>query len=158
MVVRGQMGDTDYNMKKIFILTIFAFTLVFAWPHASFAQGDDLSNKTVTCAQLKDADFEKVGEYFMGKMVGSSHEAMNTMMVGMMGKVGEEQMHIAIGKRMSNCEPNTSMPQNMMNMMGGGNYMMNNGWGLFGIATGILITVFLILGIIYFWKEINRRK
>lgn len=29
---------------------------------------DDLSNQTVTCSQLSDADFEKIGEYFRGRI------------------------------------------------------------------------------------------
>ena len=78
---------------------------------------DSLNNKTVVCSQLEDADFEKIGEYFMGQSIGdtSEHIAMNEMMKSMMGEQGEEQMHIAMGKRMSNCEPGIPMPQNMMN-------------------------------------------
>lgn len=114
---------------------------------------DDLNNKTVTCSQLKDADFEKIGEYFMGQSIGdtSRHIAMNEMMKSMMGERGEEQMHTLMGKRMSNCDQNASTSQDMMNdgmmqmMMGGGmmggnsNSMMGNfatdptswfGWGL----------------------------
>ncbi|MBI2578860.1 MAG: hypothetical protein HYW26_04060 [Candidatus Aenigmarchaeota archaeon] len=84
---------------------------------------DNLNNKIVVCPQLKNADFEKIGEYFMGQSIGdtSRHIAMNEMMKSMMGEQGEEQMHIAMGKRMSNCEPDAPMPQNMMgsDMMSG---------------------------------------
>ena len=44
-------------------------------------------------------------------------------------------------------------------MMGNWGYSgMMAGWGLFGALTWLLIIVFLILGILYFWKEINRKK
>src|SRR3989338_6235398 len=78
---------------------------------------DNLNNKTVLCSKLNDTDFEEIGEYFMGQSIGdtSRHIAMNEMMKSMMGEQGEEQMHIAMGKRMSNCEPGIPMPQNMMN-------------------------------------------
>ena len=41
-----------------------------------------------------------------------------------------------------------------------GNYYGNmmGGWGIFGLITWILVLAFLVLGIIYFWKEINRKK
>lgn len=38
-----------------------------------------------------------------------------------------------------------------------GNNMMVS-WGAFGIITWIILVVFLVLGSMYFWKEINRRK
>jgi hypothetical protein len=40
---------------------------------------------------LTDEDFGALGEYFMGQMMGSSHSAMNQMMVNMMGEEGEKQ-------------------------------------------------------------------
>src|SRR3989304_6253781 len=118
-------------MKKNFLITTFIFVFGFVLlPSFSFAQGmmentavvsdGHTAREEAACADLSDDDFEKLGEYFMGTMMGASHEAMNIMMVGMMGKDGEEQMHIAIGKRMSNCEPDASIPQNIMNMMMGG--------------------------------------
>lgn len=42
----------------------------------------------------------------------------------------------------------------MMGYYGGG--MMAN-FGLFGLLTWILLIAFLTLGIIYFWKQINRK-
>jgi len=41
-----------------------------------------------------------------------------------------------------------------------GNYygnMMSN-WGLFGLLTWLAVITFLVLGIAYFWKEINKKK
>jgi putative membrane protein len=121
-------------MKKALITTfIFIFSSALL-PNITFAQGmmgfqnsssdsatiqsqqqeeqegkqflDNLNNKTITCSQFKDTDFEKIGEYFMGQSIGdtSRHIAMNEMMKSMMGEQGEEQMHIAWGKRGSGCD------------------------------------------------------
>ena len=89
---------------------------------------DELTNKTIVCSQLKDADFEKIGEYFMGQSVGntSRHIAMNEMMKRMMGEQGEEQAHIVMGERLSGCDTSATFPSqdagfiSMMGMMGGG--------------------------------------
>ncbi len=38
---------------------------------------------------------------------------------------------------------------------------MMNGWGLmgtFGLLTWVALIAFLVLGIVYFWKEINKPK
>lgn len=65
---------------------------------------DSLQAKQKNCGDLSDKSFELMGEYFMGLMMGNSHQAMNTMMVQMMGQNGEEQMHIVMGKRLSSCD------------------------------------------------------
>src|SRR3989338_4327602 len=186
-------------MKKIFFITTFIFVFGFALlPSFSFAQGmmgfqnsssdsttiqsqqeeekegkqflDNLNNKTVTCLQLKDADFEKTGEYFMGQSIGdtSRHIAMNEMMKSMMGKQGEKQMHIAWGSRGSGCDTSAAFPSQgvgimpMMQMMMGGwsspfgfnqsnNSMMNFGFtpfGGFGWIFMILWWVLIIAGIV----------
>lgn len=114
------------------------------------AEGKEISEKLqakrLECKNLTDDNFESLGEYFMGQMTGTSHEAMNTMMERMMGKQGEEQMHVVMGKRMSGCGV---MP--MMNMMMG--YGWNNmmGWGGFGIlgwVSMILFWLLLVLGVV----------
>lgn len=133
---------------------------------------DKLQAKQVSCDILSDDDFGALGEYFMGRMAGSSHESMNTMMEQMMGKQGEEQVHVVMGKRLSGCVPSAEFPQNgaafagfmpimgMIQMMkGGGNSMMgygnwNNmmgGWGGLGILGWLPMFLFwllLILGIV----------
>ena len=80
---------------------------------------EKLQSKQLECKNLTDEQYDSLGEYFMGKMAGEQHETMNTMMIQNMGKEGEEQMHIAMGKRMSGCEPNAPMPQNMPALSGG---------------------------------------
>lgn len=136
---------------------------------------DNLKNKTVNCSELKDDDFDKIGEYFMGQSIGDTqrHISMNEMMKKMMGEKGEEQVHIVMGKRLSGCNISAVFPSQdtgfltmmgMFGMMGtnkqlGGGFsgMMSNNWGIFGVITWIFVIFFLILGIIYFWKEINKK-
>src|SRR3989339_2231440 len=179
-------------MKKIFFTTTFIFVFGFVLlPSFSFAQGmmgfpssssdnaaiqsqqqeekegkqflDNLNNKAVTCSELKDADFEKIGEYFMGQSIGdiSRHIAMNEMMKSMMGEQGEEQMHIAWGKRGSGCDTSAAFPSQgegfmpMMQMMMGGwsspfgnnstNNMMNFGFGPFGGFGWIFMILWWVL-------------
>ena len=132
-------------------LLFFALGFAIAVPGVSFAQGmmglgdgiesDDhtareeaegkavwekLQVEEVSCEDLTDEDFGALGEYFMGLMTGESHEAMNAMMIQMMGEEGEEQVHVAMGKRLSGCDTLATFPVQgmgfmpMMNMMGGG--------------------------------------
>ncbi len=129
--------------------------------------------KDLNCEDLSDDDFGSLGEYFMGQIAGDSHEAMNNMMIQMMGEDGEKQMHVALGKRMSDCEPDAPMPQSMMNggmmqmMMGGNNSMMGN-WNQNSMWLGevgswlisLLWFVWLIVGIlaaIWLWKQIIKK-
>ena len=137
---------------------------------------DNLNNKTVLCSKLNDTDFEEIGEYFMGQSIGdtSRHIAMNEMMKSMMGEQGEEQMHTAMGKRMSNCEPNAKIPQNMMsvmiNMRGGNIASLQNPQtnsiqriiGNFGYWNFInILYIILLIGLIilvYFWIIKLRRN
>jgi putative membrane protein len=131
---------------------------------------EKLQAKELNCEDLSDDNFGALGEYFMGQMAGEQHEAMNNMTIQMMGEDGEKEMHIAMGKRMSGCEPNAPMPQNMMDsgmmpmmmnmMMGGGmmsggsNSMMGNfatnpiGWFGFGWIFMILFWGIIIVGVI----------
>ncbi len=73
-----------------------------------------LQAKKITCDKISDTDFELLGEYFMGRMLGDGHEAMNERAKQMMGEQGEEQMHIAMGKRLSECFPAAAFPRGMM--------------------------------------------
>src|SRR3989344_6461094 len=42
---------------------------------------EKLQAKQISCADLADEDFEALGEYFMGVMLGDAHAAMNEMMI-----------------------------------------------------------------------------
>lgn len=185
-------------MKKIFsTISILGLTLVFSG--SVFAQGimdsnainsdghtareeaegkavwEKLQAKQTTCADLSDDDFGVLGEYFMGQMAGTSHEAMNNMMIAMMGEKGEEQMHVVMGKRLSGCDTSAEFPSQgtgflpMMQMMMGGwsspfssnqsnNNMMNFGFspfGGFGWIFMILWWVLIIVGIVAIIKWLS---
>ena len=167
-------------MKRIIIFAIFIITLVTT-PSMVFAQPmmgtqsavssdghtareeaegkaiwEKLQAKQLECKNLTDDNYASLGEYFMGQMVGSSHEAMNTMMENMMGEEGEKQIHIAMGKRNSGCDTS------FIPMMGSGFGNMMGGWGGFGIFGWITMLVFwllLILGVVALIRYLgNSRK
>lgn len=117
----------------------------------------------VSCTDLSKDDFEVLGEYFMGQMLGASHPSMNAMMVQMMGEEGEEQVHEVMGKRLSGCDTSAAFPAGggswmpMMQMMWGGwsspfgFNAANNSASNFGILGWILMFawwVLIIVGII----------
>ncbi|MEK7567991.1 MAG: SHOCT domain-containing protein [Patescibacteria group bacterium] len=91
---------------------------------------DKFQAKELTCANLNDEQFGVLGEYFMGQMMGSSHAAMNAMMIQAHGEDGEEQIHIAMGKRLSGCDTSA----NITSISGGWMPMMNMMWG--GLSAG----------------------
>lgn len=118
---------------------------------AGKAVWDKLQSKQVTCKDLKDDDFDVLGDFFMGNMMGGSHDSMNQKMAQRLGDDREKQMHIAMGKRLSGCD--------VLPMMGYGyGGMMGHSFGIVGSLTWIVVLVFLTLGSIYFWKEIQKKK
>lgn len=189
-------------MKKFIFSTIGAIGLTLVLSGSVFAQGmmgtnqvisdghtareeaegkivwEKLQTKQTQCSDLSDDDFGVLGEYFMGQMTGTSHEAMNTMMEQMMGKEGEEQAHIAMGKRLSGCDTLAAFPSQgvgfmpMMQMMMGGwsspfgsnqsnNSMMNFGFTPFdgfGWIFMILWWVLIIAGIVALIKWLTSQS
>src|SRR3989338_8410606 len=134
-----------------------------------------LQSKEVICGDLSDEDFGALGEYYMGQMLGDSHEAMNEMMMRMHGEEGEEQIHIVMGKRLSGCDTSATVPGTsggwmpMMNMMfplrqgygGQGGGMMNFGFvpfGSFGWIFMILWWVLIIAGIVALIKWLTNQS
>ena len=134
-----------------------------------------LQAKQISCDELSDGDFGSLGEYYMGQMVGDSHEAMNTMVERMMGKEGEEQMHVVMGKRLSGCDTGAALPQGssgfMPMMMGSAFSRWSSGFGEtkggvnpmtdFGLLLflfWIIIFVDLILLGVWLWKKITKDK
>lgn len=130
---------------------------------------EKLQAKKLTCNQLKDEDFEVLGEYFMGLKTGQSHAFMNQMMVNMMGEEGEKQAHINLGKKYSGCFDNKSFnflkggDFSMMRPWMMGNFGMMGGafWGFFGIywfLVSVLFLAILVLLVIYLWKKIKEKN
>ncbi len=134
------------------------------------AEGKEIWNKLqsgqLECNSLTDDQYTSLGEYFMGQMMGSSHEAMNNMMIQMMGEEGEKQMHVAMGKRSSVCDPDVQSSSNgfvFMPMMGGGSYLVGGlsekGTDIFGVLSGISMFtfwLFLVLGVVALGRHLAR--
>ncbi|MBI4225265.1 MAG: hypothetical protein HY617_02955 [Candidatus Sungbacteria bacterium] len=127
-----------------------------------------LQAKQTDCTALVDGDFEALGEYFMGTMMGDAHAAMNEMITRVHGEEGEEQMHAVLGKRLSGCDTSAAFPAGtvgwmpMMQMMfplrqgfggqGGGwmspyglNPMGNNTMMDYGFGYGIFSLLFMLM-------------
>jgi len=140
--------------------TFFLSTVIRTDDHTAreVAEGkaffEQMQSKEKSC-DLSDGQFAALGEYYMEQMAGTSHEAMNAMMKQMMGSEGEEQMHVAMGKRLSGCDTSAAFPSQgigLMPMMGGDNItgvkMMNFGFMSFGWVFMILWWVLIIFGIV----------
>jgi|SRR3989344_2859221 len=171
--------------RYVLFLIVGVLTLGgFVFMHETNAQVDDhtareeaegkaiwerLQTKEITCVDLSDEDFGALGEYYMGQMVGDSHEAMNAMMTQMMGEEGEEAMHVVMGKRLSGCDASAAFPSQgigfmpMMQMLapygtGGSRSGMGGGVGLWPVS--LVWFVWLIVGIlaaIWLWKQIVKK-
>lgn len=65
----------------------------------------ELEGGTLDCSEASAEDFEHVGDYAMGRTVGSpgGHEAMDAAMTRMMGEEGNRQAHVAMGRRYAGC-------------------------------------------------------
>src|SRR3989338_2581767 len=76
-------------MKKTVLLFVYIFVFMFA---ASGAHGqitedetagkailEKLQRKEVVCANLTDNDFNLLGDYYMGEMMGSSHKTWTSL-------------------------------------------------------------------------------
>src|SRR4030067_2358832 len=124
---------------------------------------EKLQAKQLECNNLTDEQYGSLGEYFMGQSIGNTqrHALMNQMMANMMGEEGEEQMHVAMGKRLSGCEPNAQVPSGGVGFMpmmwtvgGGGNPMMGgwNGFGILGWLPMLLFWILLILSVVALFR------
>lgn len=110
---------------------------------------EKLQSGTASCDNLSDEDYELLGEYFMGQWAGSSHEAMNQMMVRMMGEQGERQMHVALGKRQSGCDLNAQISAGGVGFMPMVGMMQNFGGGWFSFVVSLALTILVWLLIIF---------
>jgi hypothetical protein len=84
-----------------------------------------LQSRAKTCDGLSGEDFDHIGEYVMGRALGSTtlHQPMNDRMRLMMGDQGEQRMHQVMGQRFAGCTTTASGGV----VMGPG--MMSNGDG-----------------------------
>jgi hypothetical protein len=118
-------------------------TVLLIAPGAAFAsltgeqsQGSDLAAQlqsgAKTCDDLSADDLEHIGEYVMGRALGSTaaHDAMKERMRVMMGQQGEERMHQVMGARYTACASGSAASGGAVmgpGMMGG--YAGNDRWG-----------------------------
>ncbi|OGY25622.1 MAG: hypothetical protein A2Z24_01710 [Candidatus Woykebacteria bacterium RBG_16_44_10] len=170
---QGMMGDNMLGNEDVAVSATSDHTAI------EEAEGKALwekfQAKELNCEDLSDEEFASLGEYFMGQMAGDRHEAMNNMMIQMMGEEDEKQMHAALGKRLSGCDASAAFPQNgigfmpMMQMMtGGGGFNMMGSYGMMGgwfgiyavlaLLTWVLVIIALVLGIFWLWKQIQKGK
>ena len=114
---------------------------------------DRLQAKQTDCGSLTDDDFDVLGDYFMGLMMGLGHGTMNDRMSQMMGDQGEKEMHIVMGKRFSGCDSVAVLPSQyqqfsyMMpySMMAGGLNSMMRPYGYNALAI-VVCGISLLLG------------
>lgn len=85
---------------------------------------DSLRTNAISCDSLTEDDFDKLGDYYMGLMMGDSHAAMNASLVRRLGEDGEKRMHVAMGQRMSGCGVNAAYPPEFDGFGG----MMGSSW------------------------------
>jgi len=127
-----------------------------------------LQSGSATCASLTEDNYAAIGDYVMGLMAGSSHEAMDQYMTQAHGADFDRAIHISMGERFSGCNSGAPYPQGMYGfgpMMGGG---MMGGWGpggfgdysMLGFGSGIfgysvfggivmaLVWIFAIIGVV----------
>lgn len=95
------------------------------------AQGAEVWQKMqrqeLVCGVLTDNQFELLGEYFMGQMMGDAHAAMNARLKASLGDEGEVQTHVTLGKRLSGCNPNAVYSAGYLGFMPRMGMMFQNG-------------------------------
>ena len=119
------------------VIAVIGVLLAPATSWASLAdeqrQGQDLAAQlrsgTATCQELSAEDFDHIGEYAMGRALGSTsaHRAMNDRMRLMLGPWGEQRMHELMGRRLAGCSTGAAAAGTGTGM--GPGMMGNGGWG-----------------------------
>jgi hypothetical protein len=83
-----------------------------------------------SCDSLSADDLDHIGEFVMGRMIGSSsaHEAMNARMIAVIGAPAESRMHQVLGARFAGCTTNTRNGANGPMMGGQGMMGSSSDW------------------------------
>lgn len=131
---------------RAIIVAALLLMLAPAAAHASVADEQRQGQQLVTelrsgaksCSDLTSADFDHIGEYVMGRAVGSTsvHETLNERMVRMMGATAESRMHQLMGAHAVGCTTSRVAGSAM-----GGPAMMTGGgmMGTGGVGFGALM-------------------
>jgi len=135
-------GDTVGHVKvRVALIAVIVMLLAPASSWASLPdeqrQGQSVAGQleagAKSCDDLSVEDFDHIGEYVMGRALGSTtlHQAMNRRMRLMMGDQSERRMHELMGKRFAGCLNRTATGGGVTGigpgMMGGSHG--NGGWG-----------------------------
>lgn len=98
---------------------------------------DAVDSGQLGCADLDQAELGVVGEYVMGRMVGSAkgHRSMDQLMATMMGGRNAQRMHEAMGERFAGCGQGR-LPGGYAGMMGAFGMMGGGGVGPGGMMGG----------------------
>jgi len=122
------------------------------------------------CSQVKDTDFERLGDSYMeSNQPGEAHIAMDRMMGGE-GSDSLKDAHIQMGSSYLGCNSNSSYGYMGSGMMGRGymmdgtyssssmmNYGIAKGFSLFHLVTWIAVLAFFVSGTYYFLKRANKK-
>lgn len=140
------------------VLGLLAPAPAFASPADEQSQGRtlvvQLQSGAKSCGDLSATDFEHVGEYVMGRALGSTsaHEAMNNRMRQYMGEQGEERMHQLMGERFTGCASGGAavMGPGMMGGYPGARAFTgrHHGWSTVAVVTvlgALLLTAFVVV-------------
>ncbi|HEX6458858.1 MAG TPA: hypothetical protein VF032_08080 [Thermoleophilaceae bacterium] len=106
------------------VLAVIPPSAASAAPRTEQAAGGalvaQLRSGSKTCSDLSRTDLDHIGEYAMGRALGSTalHQTMNERMQSMLGDAGETRMHQLMGARFAGCAP------------AGGNGMMGGGYSM----------------------------
>jgi hypothetical protein len=116
---------------------------------------------TLSGRHLSTTQYERVGEYVMGREIGSPrvHERMNAMMEKMMGQAATDQVHVYLGRRylgVSTAATSASM-MNQDGVAAGG--MMGSGMMGYGLpahhaaisaaaVAGVVVGALAVVGIV----------
>ena len=92
------------------------------------------------CQQLSRDQSESIGEYVMGRMLGSTarHDAMDRQIRNTSGASGEAQVHVFMGQRFTGCSTDAAPAAfgSMIGMMGSYSGANNGGMGSGSGANG----------------------
>lgn len=118
---RGALGAA----VMVVVAALFAASAASAATGARGAQVlEQVQAGDLRCRSLSTAELERIGEYVMGRMLGSpsAHAVTDRQMTAAMGVAGERQAHVFMRQRFSGCATGRAPSSfgTMMGMVGAG--------------------------------------
>lgn len=70
-----------------------------------------MRNNIRSCEELSDDDFERIGEYFMGRIIGNTkrHAMLNGVNRDLIGQDDLKKMHVTMAKKLTECSPDEEL-------------------------------------------------